>query len=113
MGKETILYKDPIYNISYYTREGLKKQTIYAYFTLNKKKIRFSTKETDLTRAIKVATAKYHKADEGKNIKNITFKKVLREFLDYKKHRVKNTTHKDMVRNGNILNDFLNELFLQ
>jgi integrase len=92
-GKEIVILRDELQQITYYRREGGKRPTIYAYFKVNGKRHRFSTKTTDLKEASIIAHEKYRFALEGKDTKVRTFKQVSEEFLKYKKTRVSLATY--------------------
>lgn len=109
-GKEIILWKDDVQGITYYRREGAKKAIIYAYFSLDSKRIRFSTKSTDRKQAAIVAQEKYALAGDGKSVKNISFRKLSKEFLEDKKNRVVESTYKQYKSILGYVDEFLGDI---
>ena len=92
-GKEIILWKDDIQGITYYRRKGTKKPIIYAYFSVNGKRHRLSTKTTDSKQAAIIAQEKYALACGGEEVRTVTFSQAAKEFLANKKHRVQKSTY--------------------
>ncbi len=105
MSKDTILLKDEMTGITYYTR-GTKKGAISFYFRANGKTHRFSSGKRDLKEAVAVANEAKRNAERGKPAQSITFAKAGKMYLEYKSARVKPKTLNDYQRNVDFAAEF-------
>lgn len=80
--KEEIFYTDPILKICYYKRGS---STIYAYFSCDGSRHRFSTRTSDFQKAVQVANQKYNEAKEGHVVQVKTIYQVYNEFIEFKR----------------------------
>ena len=91
--KEEIFYTDKVLHICYYRRGT---DTIYAYFSHNGKRYRFSTRTSDFPQAVQFANQKYQEAKEGRIVKVKTLSQVYSEFIEFKQiEGLKTTTIAD------------------
>ncbi len=100
-------HRDLIYGITYRVRPETKNPTIYADFSYNGKRYKFSTKTTDLKQAFIVATKKLNDVQSGKSLKVVTFGDALKSFIQTKRSQDKSPlTIEDYERQGKYCAEF-------